>query len=156
MFRFFQLPNHAFNCKQLDTHILLYYGEFTSCLAKAYIESRFIRHGGAETSQENMKEIWKILNPSIQQPQHQLETLRLISRWPKRERTPELLSLSLKSALTGIYTKLLRIVSAFSKNYLLDVLTNFKLMICVKCMGKKHRLFVSTKTWTSQIGKFKK
>lgn len=102
LFRFFQLPNHAFNCKQLDTHILLYYGEFTSCLAKAYIESRFIRHGGAETSQENMKEIWKILNPSIQQPQHQLETLRLINRWPKRERTPELLSLSLKNALTRV------------------------------------------------------
>ena len=93
MFRFFQLPNHASNFKQLDTHTLLYYGEFPSCLAKAYIESWFIRHGGAETSQENLKEIWMILNPSIQQPQHRLETLILISRWPKRERTPELLSL---------------------------------------------------------------
>ena len=49
-----------------------------------------------------------------------------------------------KSALTGNYTNVPRITAAFSENGLLDVLTTFKLMICMNSV-KKPIIFVFTK-----------
>ena len=46
-----------------------------------------------------------------------------------------------KSVLTGSQRNLSRIASEFSKNHLLDMLTNFWLMICMNCMREEAKIF---------------
>ena len=62
-----------------------------------------------------------------------------------------------KSALTEDYIKYPSITARFSKHHLLDVLTTFKLIVCMNHIKKKAQTIYSTKIlWTPLVGKFKK
>ena len=122
---------------------ILYYNEIASCVESIHwviIHGIWWQSGktGRNLKSPEYTEINAII---IGHPKHQLETIRL-----------SLGSCGIhvlygtcyigQSVLTGSQRNLSRIASEFSKNHLLDMLTNFWLMICMNCMREEAKIFL--------------
>ena len=80
-----KLLNRISDREQLDTY------EISNHVERTYIGLLFMEHGDTETGLEKLSETFndldytnKLIQVSVDGSQHQLETIRRISRWQKR------------------------------------------------------------------------